>query len=148
MAKTFVVAGCLLPALIALGLAAQGEQSTREQVRRVLDIQTSAWNRGDLVAFMQEYAKSPELTFFSGDTIERGWEATLERYRKRYGTAGRNMGHLSFTEDRIDLLGPDAALVTARWHLLMPDGKKLEGLTTVICKRTRDGWKIVHDHSS
>jgi hypothetical protein len=30
----------------------------------------------------------------------------------------------------------------------MPDGKKLEGLTTILCKRMREGWRIVHDHSS
>ncbi len=148
MAKTFVVSARLLPALLALGLAAPAQQSDREQVRRVLENQTSAWNRGDLVAFMQEYEKSPDLTFFSGDTIEKGWDATLARYRRRYQAAGTYMGHLSFTENRIDMLGPDAALVTARWHLLMPDGKQFEGLTTVICKRTKDGWKIVHDHSS
>jgi uncharacterized protein (TIGR02246 family) len=131
-----------------LGVAAQGQQSPREQVRKVLDEQTAAWNRGDLVAFMQGYAKSPELTFFGGDRIEKGWEATLERYRRQYQSAGKEMGKLSFTDEEIDLLGPGAAMETARWHLLMHDGKKLEGLTTVILKQTKDGWRIVHDHSS
>jgi uncharacterized protein (TIGR02246 family) len=134
--------------LTAIGLVAQGQQSAREQVRKVLEDQTSAWNRGDLVAFMQSYTKSPELTFFSGDAIEKGWEATLARYRNKYQSAGKDMGQLSFTDEEIDMLSPDAAVATARWHLLLQDGKKLEGLTTVILKRTKDGWKIVHDHSS
>ncbi|HEX4771156.1 MAG TPA: DUF4440 domain-containing protein [Bryobacteraceae bacterium] len=137
-----------MPILLALGFVAQGQQSAREQVRKVLADQMSAWNRGDLVAFMQTYAKSPDLTFFSDDTIERGWEAILARYRNKYQSSGKEMGQLSFTDEEIDMLGPNAAVATARWRLLLHDGKRLEGLTTVILKQTKDGWKIVHDHSS
>lgn len=138
----------LLPILTAVGFLVQGQQSAREQVRKVLEEQAAAWNRGDLVAFMQSYTKLPELTFFSGDTIERGWDATLARYRNKYQGAGKEMGQLSFTDEEIDMLGPDAAVATARWHLLRHSGKKLEGLTTIVLKRSKDGWKIVHDHSS
>lgn len=147
MGRTIAVARLLLAALLLI-LPAHGRQSARQELEQVLDKQVSAWNRGDLVAFMNTYAKSPDLTFFSGDTIAKGWEATLARYRKRYQGAGKEMGQLSFTDTQVDMLSPEAAVVTARWHLLMHDGKKLEGLTTVVCKRTSDGWKIVHDHSS
>ncbi|MBV9669875.1 MAG: DUF4440 domain-containing protein, partial [Acidobacteriales bacterium] len=33
-------------------------QAPEAEVRRVLDAQTEAWNRGDLVAFMQGYWRS------------------------------------------------------------------------------------------
>jgi ketosteroid isomerase-like protein len=62
--------------------------------------------------------------------------------------AGREMGQLSFTDEQIDVLSPDATVVTARWHLMMHDGKNLDGLTTIICKLKKEGWKIIHDHSS
>ncbi len=58
------------------------------------------------------------------------------------------MGKLSFTDENIQIIGQDAALVTARWHLEMKDGKKLDGLTTLLCRRLAEGWRIVHDHSS
>jgi len=58
------------------------------------------------------------------------------------------MGKLSFTDETVQMLGSNAALVTARWHLEMKDGKRLEGLTTLLCKRLKEGWRIVHDHSS
>jgi beta-aspartyl-peptidase (threonine type) len=145
--KTIVVPRFLLAALL-LACSAHGRQSARQELEQVLDKQVSAWNRGDLVAFMNTYVNSPELTFFFGDTIAKGWEATLARYRKRYQGAGKEMGQLSFTDTQVDMLSPEAAVVTARWHLVMHDGKKLEGLTTIVCKRTRNGWKIVHDHSS
>ena len=142
LTKRLIVCAGLWPIALALG-----QESAREQVRQVLDAQISAWNRGDLAGFMQGYDKS-ELTFFSGDRIEKGWDATLARYQRRYQGAGKEMGQLSFSDDEIEMLSADSALLTARWHLLMRDGKKLEGLTTVIFKRRKDGWKIVHDHSS
>ena len=100
------------------------------------------------MGFMQGYWRSPEVTFFSGDSIIKGWEPTLQRYRDKYQSAGQQMGQLSFTDENIQMLGPNAALVTARWHLVMTDGKKLQGLTTLLCKRLAEGWRIVHDHSS
>ena len=122
-------------------------QSLDTGLRTILDEQTAAWNRGDLMGFMQGYWRSPEVTFFSGDSIIKGWESTLQRYRDKYQSAGQ-LGQLSFTDENIQMLGPNAALVTARWHLVMTDGKKLEGLTTLLCRRLGEGWRIVHDHSS
>ena len=128
--------------------AVLAQQDGPEAVRKMLDAQTAAWNRGDLGEFMQGYWHAEEVTFFSGDTIIKGWERTLERYRMKYKSGGKQMGKLSFSDDGVEMLGPDAALVRARWHLLMPDGQKLEGLTTLICRRVDGSWRIVHDHTS
>src|SRR5689334_12399564 len=98
-------------------------QTADPALRKILDDQTAAWNRGDLVAFMQGYWHSPEVTFFSNDRIIKGWEPTLQRYRNKYQGAGKEMGKLSFTDENIQMLGSDAALVTARWHLEMTGGK-------------------------
>ena len=123
-------------------------QTPDPSLRQILDDQTAAWNRGNLTDFMQGYWRSPYVTFFSGDMIIKGWESTLQRYSDKYQGAGKEMGKLSFTDENVQMLGSDAALVTARWHLEMSDGKKLEGLTTLLCRRLKEGWRIVHDHSS
>ena len=135
-------------AVLMLTMAIFLSGQTPSGLRQMLDDQTAAWNRGDLVAFMQGYWHAPQVTFFSGDTIIKGWESTLARYQNRYQSSGKEMGKLSFSDENIEMLGPDAALVTARWHLEMSDGKKLEGLTTLLCKHMKEGWRIVHDHSS
>lgn len=124
------------------------EGALAHQVRTALDQQTAAWNRGDLEGFMAGYKKAPSLTFFSGDTITEGWQQTLDRYKAKYQAGGAQMGQLSFTDQRVDVLSPTAAVVSARWHLTMPNGEKREGLTTLECRKLDDGWKIVHDHSS
>lgn len=134
----------LLTFLAAFAIA----QTPDPNLRQILDDQTAAWNRGDLAGFMQGYWHSSDVTFFSGDQIIKGWESTLQRYRDKYQGVAKEMGKLSFTDENVQMLGSDAALVTARWHLEMSDGKKLEGLTTLLCKRLKEGWRIVHDHSS
>jgi ketosteroid isomerase-like protein len=138
----------LLLVMMLLVPVAFSQHDAREDLQKMFDDQTAAWNRGDLVGFMQAYDKSGELTFFSGDTILKGWEATLARYQQKYQAKGNDMGHLSFTDAKIEMFGAAAAMYTARWHLSLNSGQKLEGLTTVICKRRKNGWRIVHDHSS
>jgi ketosteroid isomerase-like protein len=119
-----------------------------KEVRGVLAAQIDAWNRGDLDGYMAGYWKSPDLVFFSNGTETRGWQATLDRYRTRYQADGAQMGTLDFPELDILTLGSEAAMARGRWHLKMPDGKDLSGMTSVIFRKLPEGWRIVHDHSS
>lgn len=117
-------------------------------VQKVLTSQQDAWNRHDLEAFMSGYWNSPQLTFFSGAKETRGWLPTLERYRQTYQAAGKEMGHLEFSELKIEPMGQDAAFVRGAWKLTMADGKTPHGLFTLIFRKFPEGWKIVHDHTS
>ena len=126
------------------------EQADRERqaIQEVLNAQVTAWNRGDLEGFMAGYWHSPELTFFSGKEVTSGWEATLDRYRKRYQSEGREkMGTLGFSEIEISLLGPESAFVRGRWNLVTSK-ETLGGLFTLLFKNKPEGWRIIHDHTS
>jgi beta-aspartyl-peptidase (threonine type) len=116
-------------------------------IRRVLDDQDRAWNRGDLEGFMAGYLRSPQLTFLSGRDPQRGWEKTLERYRERYQRKGNEMGRLSFSDLDVRLLRRDLALVTGRWKLVRKKDAP-DGLFTLLMWQTPEGWRIVHDHTS
>ncbi len=126
------------------GLRADAE----EGIKHLLVLQVEAWNRGDLEGFMLGYWHSPELTFFSGANVAKGWQAALQRYQRTYQAAGKEMGTLEFQDLNIDLLSPQAAVVTGKWQLTMSDGKKPHGLFTLILKKLQPGWRIVHDHTS
>jgi ketosteroid isomerase-like protein len=120
-----------------------------EGIKHLLVSQVEAWNHGQLETFMQGYWQSPDLTFFSGATVTKGWEPTLQRYRQRYQSEGKEMGKLVFQDLSIDLLSRRAAVVTGRWQLTMSDGKQPHGLFTLVFKRMApEGWRIVHDHTS
>jgi ketosteroid isomerase-like protein len=122
--------------------------SSEAAVEAVLRTQQDTWNRHDLDAFMAGYWNSPELTFFSGANERNGWQATLDRYRATYASPGHEMGKLEFSGLRIEMLGPEAALVRGSWHLTMSDGKTPHGLFTLVFRKFPEGWMIVHDHTS
>lgn len=136
-ALSFLAALLFLPA----------DPKPEDAIRAVLTAQDEAWNRGDLDGFMKTYWKSDKLRFYSGGTVTSGWQATLDRYRKRYQAEGKEMGKLTFTDLEIEVLGPDSAMARGRWKLVLSK-EKPEGLFTLILKKFPDGWKIVHDHTS
>jgi len=116
-------------------------------IRQLLTDQAAAWNHGDLDGFMLGYWRDPNLTFFSEGTVTRGWDATLERYRKKYQAEGRETGKLTFSDLDVQVLGPDAAVVRGRWQLELKAGKP-GGLYTLLLRKKSEGWRIVHDHTS
>lgn len=119
-----------------------------EGIKHLLVAQIEAWNRGDLQGFMSGYWHAPELTFYSGANVFKGWQAALQRYQHTYQAAGKEMGTLEFQDLAIDLLSRQAAVVTGKWQLTMSGGKKPHGLFTLIVKKMQPGWRIVHDHTS
>jgi uncharacterized protein (TIGR02246 family) len=125
--------------------SAEGPKAAIEQVLRT---QQEAWNKHDLETFMAGYWNSPDLTFFSGAKESHGWQATIERYRATYASAGHEMGKLEFSGLRIERLGEDAAFVRGAWKLTMSDGKTPHGLFTLVFRKFPEGWKIAHDHTS
>ncbi len=135
--------------LALLGSCASLPASNGSDMLAVCRTQEAAWNRGDLESFMSEgYWRSPQLTFFSGGSDTRGYDATLARYRERYQQGGREMGVLSFTSLEPVVLAADAGLVRGRWKVTFKDGHVSEGLFTLAMKRHAEGWRIVHDHTS
>jgi ketosteroid isomerase-like protein len=146
---TFLALDLLLTlTLVVMVMHALGAPGESSSPRAVLDAQAAAWNRGDLLGFMDGYWHSDELTFFSGDQITKGWQATLDRYRKKYQSEGREMGRLAFSDLTVDPIGADAAVVRGRWKLTLKDGTTPNGLFTLIMRRIDGRWRIVHDHTS
>jgi ketosteroid isomerase-like protein len=150
MAVHAVLAIMLFAGVGAVPALAQDATSAQSRVaiETVLKEQKEAWNRKDLDAFMTGYWNSPDVTFFSGGHMTSGWQGALERYRKTYQAAGKEMGTLDFYDLRIEPLGPESAFVRGAWHLTMTDGKTPHGLFTLVFHRFPDGWKIIHDHTS
>lgn len=134
--------------LALLFAAATAAEAPRPAVDKLLADQQLAWNRGDLEGYMSGYWRSPELTFFSGASVTRGWQPTLERYRKRYQGEGREMGALAFSDLEVQPLSPDAALARGRWELTFKSAKPARGVFTLLVRRFAEGWRIAHDHSS
>ena len=134
--------------LMAALVCAEPEQPSNSvaEIQSVLTAQQDAWNRGDIDAFMNGYARSGSTVFVSEDEVRRGWETVRDRYHLRYSDRAK-MGTLSFSEIEVTMLSPDAAVVLGRWKLKRENDEP-HGRFTLIFKRLPEGWRIVHDHTS
>jgi ketosteroid isomerase-like protein len=118
----------------------------RTAITAVLETQQAAWNRGDLTAYMDGYAKIDNLIFTSGAKVRKGWQAAFDAYQKRYGKDPSSMGKLDFAITQIDPVGADGAVVLGTWKLDGPNAGA--GVFSLVWERRPEGWRIVHDHTS
>jgi ketosteroid isomerase-like protein len=143
-----VVAALFLSLITLPKLWAQvgGAPEDQRAIRKILDAQQSAWNTGNVDAFLEGYWHSPGLTFSGSGGIARGWDGVLARYKKNYPDRAA-MGQLDFSGLEFHFLGKDAALVLGRWHLARAKGD-VGGVFSLVWQRFPEGWRIVHDHTS
>jgi len=124
----------------------KAKPTSKSAIRIVLDAQAAAWNRGDIEGYMNGYDRSPNTEFVGADSITRGWQDVLDRYKKKYDTREK-MGTLTFSDIEVTMLSRDAALVLGRWRLKRANDEP-HGTFTLLFRKRKAGWRIVHDHSS
>jgi ketosteroid isomerase-like protein len=136
-----------LSLLIAFSMIGHAQNSRIEtDIRSVMNDQVAAWNRGDIDGFMRGYWNSDKLTFVSGANVTRGWQPTLDRYKKNYDSRAK-MGTLAFSDLEITVLSKDAAVVLGSWSLAREKDNP-HGKFTLVFRKFKDGWRIVQDHTS
>jgi ketosteroid isomerase-like protein len=130
----------------------------RERAVELLELQSAAWNRGDLAGFASAYAD--DAVFVSPTGLTRGRAAVLERYRVRYPDRAA-MGTLAFEiVEMKDVWGPEVTplgdatpgaihgmSVVARWTLRREGAAATSGHTLLVLQRSGDDWRISHDAS-
>lgn len=111
-----------------------------------MDDQSVAWNNGNIDGFMAGYWNSEKLTFISGLDVTRGWQPTLDRYKKSYDSRAK-MGVLTFSDLEFTILSKDAAVVLGSWALARNNDNP-HGIFTLTFRKFKEGWRIVMDHTS
>lgn len=136
----------LLISLLLASVTAFSQPKEEAAIRRLLTLQTEAWNVGNIEAFMQTYWKSDSLMFIGKKGVVRGWQPTLDNYRKGYPDTAA-MGRLSFDILEVKPLSKEYAFVVGKWMLQRSIGD-LSGHYTLLLRKIKGQWKIVADHSS
>ena len=54
-------------------------QNDEQEIRKILNDQVQAWNRGDIDGFMKGYWNSDSTVFNSGGNAQRGYKDVLAR---------------------------------------------------------------------
>lgn len=125
------------------------QDAIKKSILSVLDQQAEGWNEGSIEKYMEGYWHSDSVRFVSGGNVTYGWTTTLARYKKGYPDSA-SMGKLFFSDidvTRLGELSKDAAVVFGKWRL-MREKDEPWGYFTLLFRKTKNGWKIVHDHTS
>ena len=115
-------------------------------IEKVLDMQVTAWNEGNIEQFMQGYWNSDSLSFVGKNGVTKGWKATLERYKKTYPDKA-TMGKLTFTLISKEKLGNENYLVIGKWDL-QREKDSVGGHFSLVWKKINGRWHIISDHTS
>jgi hypothetical protein len=122
-----------------------GSTTVEASLRRLLDRQVEAWNRGDVDGFMEGYWNSAETSFSGTSGVTRGWQGLHDRYKRNYPDRAA-MGRLTFGKVEVTPLCADAAMILGEWHLER-EQKPVGGVFTLVAQKFPEGWRIIHDHT-
>lgn len=147
MNKTkFILLIFILSINLTLYAGSLNKENTKKEISLVLENSVKAWNTGSIEEYMECYHRSPELRFAGNGSVSYGWETTLKRYKKSYPDKTA-MGNLTFSDVKITVISENAALVFGKWKLTRKKDEP-SGLYTLLFRKVKEGWRIVHDHSS
>ena len=140
MKRIFILAAIVLPLFVS------AQTNDVAAIRKVLQLQTEAWNNGNIDEFMKGYWKSDSLKFIGKSGVTYGYNETLSGYKKRYSDTIQ-MGKLFFDLLEIKKLSPEYYFVVGKWFLKRSVGD-IGGYYTLLLRKINGKWVIVADHTS
>jgi ketosteroid isomerase-like protein len=145
MRKIYFLVGILL--IFSCSPVKQGNSSTNDAARIIELMNQSAvdWNNGRLDAFMSLYDSSATFMMPGGPV---GIGGMKENYQKGFFNGNMPKQNLRYEEMVVRSLGKDYALLTGKFILYGNNLKDRSGRYSLVFKKTNQGWKIIHDHSS
>lgn len=132
--------------ILCYGQLCFGQNKDIVEIQNILSNQTKSWNNGNLESFMSGYLESDSLVFIGKSGPTYGYANTLANYKKGYPDTS-HMGKLNFDIISMKALNTNHYFVIGKWHLTRTVGN-INGVFTLLFRKTKDGWKIIADHSS
>ena len=133
-------------AFLASPAAAESPTEERAAILATIGRMEAAWNRGDFRGYMAGF-KNPDVVFVSGGKFQDGWQGTLDHYIRDYGGSAERRGRLHFYNMKVELLGPDAAMLIGQYRLER-GSRVTEGVNTRLFRKVRGRWLISVNHVS
>jgi ketosteroid isomerase-like protein len=137
----------LLPILLLAACQSTTTSTPTDTTQLIPMMQKSvdAWNKGDLAGFMDSYDDSATMMTHHGLI---GKDSMMIHYRQTYFSAGAARQQLSFDQYQVTPLAGDYVLLTGRFTLTGNNLPTLSGWFSLTCVHRKNGWKILHDHTS
>jgi uncharacterized protein (TIGR02246 family) len=125
--------------------AAKKPESAETQIRATLNSTAEGWNRGDLPQYLAAYTES--ATEMGPDGPRGGVKVIEQTMRNGFWKTGRPIQQLRYEHVEVRMLGKENALVTGQYVLTGADRPDRTGWFTTVWTRTKQGWRMIHDHS-
>jgi ketosteroid isomerase-like protein len=138
----------LLPLLFIMAFIKVQAQTSNEiatkEIISAMDSSANEWNRGHLGAFMNIYDPSATMMMAKGPV---GLDAIRSLYETKYFNGNMPKQNLRYSDMEARLLGNDYALLTGKFTLYGNNLPERSGIYSLVLIHTKNGWKILHDHS-
>jgi ketosteroid isomerase-like protein len=106
--------------------------------------------RADVNAVMSVYWNSPQLILFNNNgTVTRTWAQVRSNRMSSYPNLSNVT--LEVRDERVQMLGRDAALLTCLWtqsQTYRGTPETATGRLTLVFRRAGTSWKVIHAHTS
>lgn len=132
--------------ILLVGCTKTTFEADKLAIQQAMDNQEQCWSRGDLDGFMSGYWKSDSLRFMGKRGITKGWQTTLDNYKKSYPDKATK-GKLQFDIVSFEPLDANGMFVVGKWTLLR-EKDTLGGYYSLIWRKIDGEWKVVFDHTS
>lgn len=142
--KLTLLAICLLLSVSAFAQTTKMSKD-EQQLRALLNGTAEGWNKGVLEQYLSVY--TPDATEMRSTGPAGGVEKIEETMKNGFWKTGRPIQNLRYENVVVRMLGKEGALVTGQYILSGADRPDRTGWFTSVWKKTKDGWKMIHDHS-
>ena len=131
---------------IFFALGAFGQQSKDEKtIRATLEKTAEGWNKGDLNQYLAFYTKDATEMLSNGPA--GGVEAIEKTMKEGFWKTGKPVQALHYENVVVRFVGKNAALVTGKFVLSGANRPDRTGWFTTVWEKTKNGWRMIHDHS-
>src|SRR5207244_3724648 len=124
---------------------AQTMSKDEKAIRDVFNTTATGWNEGDLLKYLSAYTKDAKEMLSNGPT--GGVEAIEKTMKEGFWKSGKPLQTLRYENLAVTMLGKKNALVTGQYVLSGAGKPDRTGWFTTVWTKTKDGWKMIHDHS-
>jgi uncharacterized protein (TIGR02246 family) len=138
----------LLLSFFLNGIEAQAqiksETGAATEITAAMNNSAADWNKGNLEAFMSLYDASATMMMTKGPV---GLDSIRYLYESKYFKGGMPKQNLRYSDMKVRLLGNNYALLTGAFTLYGNNLPERSGRYSLVFIRTKNGWRILHDHS-
>jgi ketosteroid isomerase-like protein len=138
--KTLILILCFFA--FAVQVKSQGTKAAA--IISAMNNSADEWNKGDLDDFMKMYTDSSTMMYPTGPV---GLSSIRELYEKKYFDGKMPKQNLSYSDMKVTMLGKNYALLTGKFTLKGGSQPERSGVYSLVMILTKNGWKILHDHS-